>query len=119
MRLPWIIWEPTKISGPDFQTPYPLHNIIDFNYTTFDSFFFKVSTLTLELADNATLPDMTPKKRLGRGKLRKKKRHLFYGFVGTPKANGKKISDGEVIEMIHNYLQAAHARHALNQHQSD
>lgn len=114
-----IIWEPTKISGPDFQTPYPLHNIIDFNYTTFDSFFFKVSTLTLELADDATLPDMTPKKRLGRGKLRKKKRHLFYGFVGTLKANGKKISDGEVIEMIHNYLQAAHARHALNQHQSD
>uniref|UniRef100_UPI0036DA6999 M48 family metallopeptidase n=1 Tax=Photorhabdus sp. RM322S TaxID=3342825 RepID=UPI0036DA6999 len=114
-----IILEPTKISGPDFQTPYPLHNIIDFNYMTFDSFFFKVSTLTLELADNATLPDMTPKKRLGGGKLKKKKRRIFYSFGGTLKANGKKISDEKVIEMIHNYLQAAHAQHALNQHQFD
>ncbi|TNH44891.1 M48 family metallopeptidase [Photorhabdus luminescens] len=114
-----IILEPTKISGPDFQAPYPLHNIIDFNYATFDSFLFKSSTLTFELADNATLPDMTPKKRLGRGKLKKKKRRLFYYFGGTLKANGKKISDQEVIEIIHNYLQAAHAQHALNQHKFD
>ncbi|CAQ85932.1 MULTISPECIES: M48 family metallopeptidase [Photorhabdus] len=114
-----IILEPTRMSGPDFQTPYPLNNIIDFNYTTLSSFFYKVSTLTFELADHAALPDMTPKKRLGRGKLKKKKRCIFYSLGGTLRVNGKKISDEKVIEVIYNHLQAAYAQHALNQHQAD
>ncbi|WP_274539943.1 hypothetical protein [Xenorhabdus mauleonii] len=40
-------------------------------------------------------------------------------FISAITANNERLSDKEFINMLHEYLQAAHARHALNRIKSD
>ncbi|MDX7986315.1 peptidase M48, Ste24p [Xenorhabdus sp. 12] len=110
-----IILTSTTIGGVGFKHPYPLHNIVDFNFMSFNG----SRILTLEFANNVDYPEIEFKKFSGGFSLKKKKNRMACNFISSLKANNERLSDKEFINMLHEYLQAAHARHALNQIQSD
>lgn len=100
---------PTSISSSSLPQGYPLHYLADYGLKL-DQY---VGTLTLYIADNAPLPELS-KNLSGGFILNPKKRTLTFQYFWATIANGKKISDEKLSETIFNHFQAAHANQALN-----